>query len=113
MNAIYKVNIIDTNGCRASSAAKTVTLTKSLLARVCPTVNDGSFKLLLTDAQEGNMYVKIFNQNGIELLTYTFENENPESVYQINASELKSGLYNIEITLGDAKQTQKMIIQKH
>ena len=112
MNAVYIVNITDTNGCKASSAAKTVTLTKSLLVKVCPTINNGNFILKLTDAIAGTMYVKIFNQNGMELRAYFFQNEDSDSEYQINTSGLKSGLYNIEVSLRDSKQTQKMIIQK-
>ena len=65
----------------------------------------------LSDAQEGKLNVRIFNQNGILQKVYSFDNVSSEFEYQVNAAGLKTGSYSVEISLGDYIQTQKIIIQ--
>ena len=110
MAATYMVNITDTNACKVTSAVKTVVL-NAIAAKAYPTLNNGNFMVSLTDAQEGKLNVKIFNQNGILQKVYSFDNVSSEFEYQINAAGLKTGSYTVEISLGDYVQTQKMIIQ--
>ena len=110
MAATYMVNITDTNACKVTSAVKTVVL-HSIAAKAYPTMNNGNFMVSLTDAQDGKLNVRIFNQNGILQKVYSFDNVSSEFEYQINAAGLKTGTYTVEISLGDYVQTQKMIIQ--
>ncbi|MEI6755226.1 MAG: putative Ig domain-containing protein, partial [Paludibacter sp.] len=110
MSATYMVNITDTNSCKVTSAVKTVAL-HTIAAKAYPTLNNGNFMVGLTDAQDGKLNVRIFNQNGILQKVYSFDNISSEFEYQINAAGLKTGSYTVEISLGDYVQTQKMIIQ--
>jgi hypothetical protein len=110
MAATYMVNITDTNACKITSAIKAVTL-KTIAAKAYPSISNGNFMVSLTDAQDGKLNVRIFNQNGILQKVYSFDNVSSEFEYQINASGLRTGSYTVEISLGDYKQTQKIIIQ--
>jgi hypothetical protein len=110
MAATYMVNVTDSNACKGTSQIKAVTL-KATTAMAYPSMNNGNFKLSLSDAQQGKLNVKIYNQMGFLLKTLSFDNVSSKFEYQINAAELKKGLYIVEISLGDFVQSQKMIIQ--
>jgi len=110
MAATYMVNITDTNACKVSSAMKTVAL-HTIAAKAYPTLNNGNFMVGLTDAQDGKLNVKIFNQNGILQKVYAFDNVSSEFEYQVNSAGLQAGAYTVEISLGDYVQSQKIIIR--
>jgi Ig-like domain CHU_C associated len=110
MAATYMVNITDTNACKVTSAVKTVAL-HTIAAKAYPTMNNGNFMVGLTDAQDGKLNVKIFNQNGILQKVYAFDNVSSEFEYQVNAAGLQAGAYTVEISLGDYVQSQKIIIR--
>ena len=110
MAASYMVNITDTNACKVTSAVKTVAL-HTIAAKAYPTMNNGNFMVGLTDAQDGKLNVKIFNQNGILQKLYAFDNVSSEFEYQVNAAGLQAGAYTVEISLGDYVQSQKIIIR--
>ena len=110
MAASYMVNITDTNACKVSSAVKSVAL-HTIAAKAYPTMNNGNFMVGLSDAQDGKLNVKIFNQNGILQKVYTFDNVSSEFEYQVNAAGLQAGAYTVEISLGNYVQSQKIIIR--
>ena len=110
MAASYMVNITDTNACKVTSAVKTVVL-HTIAAKAYPTMNNGNFMVGLSDAQDGKLNVKIFNQNGILQKVYAFDNVSSEFEYQVNAAGLQAGAYTVEISLGDYVQSQKIIIR--
>jgi len=110
MAATYMVNITDSNACKGTSQIKAVTL-KATTALTYPTMNNGNFKIKLSDALQGKLNVKIYNQMGFLLKALAFDNVSSEFEYQIDAAELKKGFYIVEISLGDFVQSQKMIIQ--
>ena len=110
MTATYMVNITDSNSCTIKSSVQNVVL-KTIAAKAYPTLNNGNFRVSLTDAQDGKLIVQIFSLSGVLERVYTFDNVSSELEYQINAAGLKTGSYTVEISLGDYVQTQKMIIQ--
>jgi|GEM_PF-1206061 len=108
-DASYKVNIIDNNACKTNTTSRPTK--QNIVAKAYPTLSNGDFKISLSDVQEGTMLVRIYNQNGTVNKVYSFENVEAEYAYQINADNLVSGVYTIEISLGDFKQSQQIIIQ--
>ena len=110
MAASYMVNITDSNACKVTSAVKTVVL-HTIAAKAYPTMNNGNFMVGLSNAEEGKLNVKIFNQTGILQKVYSFDNVSTEFEYQVNAAGLQAGAYTVEISLGDYVQSQKIIIR--
>jgi sugar lactone lactonase YvrE len=108
-DASYKVNIIDNNACKTNTTSRPTK--QNIVAKAYPTLSNGDFKISLSDVQEGTMLVRIYNQNGTVNKIYSFENVEAEYAYQINADNLVTGVYTIEISLGDFKQSQQIIIQ--
>jgi hypothetical protein len=111
MNASYTVNITDQNACSASSSVKAVSL-KTIEAKVYPTLIREKFNVKLEgEKQEGALLVKIFSQSGSQLRAYSFDNVQSEVAYQINSSDLKPGVYMVEVSCGAYRQTQNVIIK--
>ena len=111
MNASYTVNITDQNACSASSSVKAVSL-KTIEAKVYPTLIREKFNVKLEgEKQKGALLVKIFSQSGSQLRAYSFENVQSEVAYQINSSDLKPGVYMVEVSCGAYRQTQNVIIK--
>ena len=110
MNATYMVNIIDNNACSASSLVKTVAL-KTIEAQVYPTLITDNFNVKLSGEEEGALNVKIFSQGGTQLRAYRFDNVQSQVAYQINSSDLKPGVYTVEVSLGNYRQTQNVIVK--
>ncbi len=110
MNGQYMVQITDNNGCNGISEIKTVTL-KATVSNIYPTVNKGSFKIDVVGEQNGKVNIGIYNQNGIALKVYSYEKMDNANSYQINGAGLPSGIYNVQITMENYRQTHKIIVQ--
>jgi len=110
MNATYMVNITDLNACTSNSASKSVVL-KTIAAKAAPTLNNGNFMVNMTNAFEGKLTVRIFNQSGVLQRVFIYDALSSQFDYQVNAAGLPSGMYSVEISLGDYKQIQKIVIK--
>jgi hypothetical protein len=106
----FMVTITDSNACKATSGIAYPTV-RNIKANVYPSINSGAFKVSLTDVQEGSLIVRVYNQTGTQNKTYVFKDVTAETAYQINADNFVPGTYLVEVSLGDFKETQKIIIQ--
>jgi len=106
----FMVTITDNNSCKATSGIAYPTV-RNIKANVYPSINSGAFKVSLTDVQEGSLIVRVYNQTGTQNKTYVFKDVTAETAYQINADSFVPGTYLVEVSLGDFKETQKIIIQ--
>jgi len=92
---IYKVEIIDKNGCRAMSDEIEIVTSKSLLVYPNPAKN--SFVLNIYDEPRGKVIIKIINDAGIEVMNLKTEKVDDEFLKEIPAENLDEGLYIIQV----------------
>ncbi len=111
MKGSYMVTVSDANGCILNPATKTVSLFKNMASLIYPTLSNGNFTMDLTGEQIGLVYVRIYNQMGTMLKTFQFEKFSFGESIPINAQDLESGSYLIEISINDFKEIHKIFIR--
>lgn len=78
-----------------------------------PISNDASFAIETMEA--GNLNVAVYNYAGslvANSIQNMFINENTEITIPLNFEKLSSGMYNIEISIGNDKVVRSVVINK-
>ena len=123
----FKVQVTNTTGCKKTSTA--VTVTKSCFASssksieqardnyesiltVAPNPNSGKVKVNFISRETGQVYLKVYNAQGKELIRITESCVTGLNGYQLNLSRLSSGTYFLELSSKRTVARKMMIIQK-
>ena len=110
-SGIYKVEIIDKDGCKNVSNEISISGTKSL--SVYPNPASVSFALKLNDESEGRAVISIFNSIGIKVMEFQAENINDELLKEIPVNNLDEGIYVIQVLLNNKDlYYEKIVIAK-
>ena len=110
MNGLYKVMATDIYGCKLTSATKNIAVKKSLSA--FPSVNDGSFQVVVDNENEGDMIIRVVSQQGVEVYNAIYSKQTGIATLDINTQNANAGIYFVEVIMNNAKEAQQIIIQK-
>ncbi|MGA2298992.1 MAG: T9SS type A sorting domain-containing protein, partial [FCB group bacterium] len=111
----YKVIATDTNGCVSSSDVYDVVSSvgdKNALSNsisIHPNPNNGNFMLDVNTSFFGNMQVNISNVLGENLINFITELNGRAFSKEINMTLFPSGIYFINVSIGDRSYVQKII----
>ena len=110
-SGIYKVEIIDKNGCKNVSNEISISSTKALSAYPNPAYK--SFVLSLNDESEGRAVISIFNSLGIKVLEFQTEKTERELLKEISVTNLPYGVYQVQVLVNneDFYFTQIVIVK--
>ena len=111
MSAEYKVAITDSNGCKAYSAAKSVTL-KSDIVTVYPTVSSEHFTVSFVNNEKGNATIRIINALGVVFQTLQVTKTGTTETYQLYVDDVPEGIYYVELQMNNFKDIKQIVIQK-
>ncbi len=85
--------------------------TTSTFVKVFPTVNRGDFNLELTNPDNGQVFVTIFDLNGRQMAQFQYNKSNSTQLFSININTLTSGTYLIEVMINSYKEIKRIIVE--
>ena len=110
-DGLFEVNITTPFGCKVPEASYYLYTQKSGF-EVYPTLNNGLFTIKSESETEGNLYIRIFDSNGIQAQNKVFENIGKSSELEVNCTDLKTGTYIIEVQKNNNKESFKIFVNK-
>ncbi len=111
----YRVAVVDEAGCRDTSETVTVTATAiedelySQEVSVYPNPSTGIFKISVDKKLEGNAGIKVTDISGKQLSSIVVSSQQLRAGYELDLSNVASGVYTIQITTGSSTITKRII----
>ncbi|NJK98547.1 MAG: hypothetical protein HC905_29755 [Bacteroidales bacterium] len=110
MNGEYRVNATDKNGCILKSETKAIKF-KDAVANLYPTVATDYFSIDLACPENGDVFVKILNTNGVVLQKFIYSKESIFTTMQVSLGNVPVGSYLVEISIGEFREIKKVIVR--
>jgi hypothetical protein len=87
------------------------TFTAEANVKVYPTVNQGEFKIHMSNPETGVVNVKIVSMSGLMVQELKFNKSLPEETFIVNIGTPTAGIYMVEVSLDGYTNVKKMIVK--
>ncbi|HEX3005987.1 MAG TPA: YDG domain-containing protein [Bacteroidales bacterium] len=79
--------------------------------KVYPTVNQGEFKVHMSNPETGVVNVKVVSMSGSMVEEFKFNKSLPEETFIVNMGASTAGVYMVEVSLDGYRNVKKMVVK--